>query len=115
MEWTTILGLFLGFAAMCGVLMFGKSEASFATFIDPPGLLMVFGGAAAVVLIGFPGRQIKNLAAILRKTVRAPKNHPAELIDEIVRLAEIARRDGLLTLEPIARQIRDPFLVLGIN
>jgi chemotaxis protein MotA len=76
---------------------------------------MVFGGAAAVVLIGFPGRQIKNLAAILRKTVRAPKNHPAELIDEIVRLAEIARRDGLLTLEPIARQIRDPFLVLGIN
>jgi chemotaxis protein MotA len=115
MEWTTILGLFLGFAAMCGVLMFGKSEASFATFIDPPALLMVFGGAAAVVLIGFPVRQLKNLVAMLRKTIRAPKNDPAELIDEIVRLAEVARKDGLLRLEPIARQIRDPFLALGIN
>ncbi len=115
MEWTTIAGLILGFAAMCGVLLFGKSDASFATFIDPPALLMVFGGAAAVVLIGFPGRQIKNLAAIVSKTIRAPKIDPADLIDEIVRLAEIARKDGLLSLEPIARHIRDPFLALGIN
>ena len=74
MEWTTIVGLILGCAAMCGVLIFGKSDASFATFIDPPALLMVFGGAAAVVLIGFPGRQIKNLAAIIRKTIRARRS-----------------------------------------
>src|SRR5580704_14488479 len=67
MEWTTLLGLFLGFVAMCGVLMFGKTEASFATFIDPPALLMVFGGAVAVVLLGFPARQIRNLAAIFRE------------------------------------------------
>ena len=67
-------GLFLGFAAMCGVLMFGKSEASFATFIDPPALMMVFGGAAAVVLVGFPARQIRNLAAILREPFLAAKD-----------------------------------------
>ena len=67
MEWTTILGLILGFAAMSGVLMLGKTGASLNTFIDPPALLMVFGGAAAVTLIGFPSRQLQNLFSILRK------------------------------------------------
>ena len=115
MEWTTMLGLFLGFAAMCGVLMFGKTEASFATFIDPPALLMVFGGAAAVVLVGFPARQLKNLAAILRKPFLAAKDEPAKLIDELVQLAEIARKDGLLALETIAPEIRNPFIALGVQ
>ena len=115
MEWTTLLGLFLGFAAMCGVLMFGKSEASFATFIDPPALMMVFGGAAAVVLVGFPARQIRNLAAILREPFLAAKDKPAELIDELVQLAEIARKDGLLALETSAPEIRNPFIALGVQ
>jgi chemotaxis protein MotA len=115
MEWTTILGLFLGFAAMCGVLMFGKSEASFATFIDPPALLMVFGGAAAVVLVGFPSRQLQSLFSILRKPFTSAKDDPAEVIDELVRLAEIARKDGLLALESVAREIRNPFIALGVQ
>ncbi len=115
MEWTTILGLGLGFVAMCGVLIFGKSEASFATFIDPPALMMVFGGAAAVVLVGFPARQLQSLFAILRKPFLASKEDPAELIDELVRLAEIARKDGLLALEAIAHEIHNPFIALGIQ
>jgi len=115
MEWTTLLGLFLGFAAMCGVLIFGKTEASIATFIDPPALLMVFGGAAAVVLVGFPARQIRNLAAIFREPFLAAKDKPAQLIDELVELAEIARKDGLLALETIAPEIRNPFIALGVQ
>jgi chemotaxis protein MotA len=115
MEWTTLLGLFLGFVAMCGVLMFGKTEASFATFIDPPALLMVFGGAVAVVLLGFPARQIRNLAAIFREPFLAAKDKPAELIDELVQLAEVARKDGLLALEAITPDIRNPFIALGVQ
>jgi chemotaxis protein MotA len=115
MEWTTIAGLILGFAAMCGVLMFGKSEASFATFVDPAALLMVFGGAAAVVLVGFPSRQLQNLFSIVRKPFLAAKEDPAEVIDELVRLAEIARKDGLLALESVAREIRNPFIALGVQ
>ncbi len=115
MEWTTIFGLFLGFAAMCGVLLFGKTDASIATFIDPPALLMVFGGAAAVVLVGFPARQIQNLFAILRKPFLAATGEPAALIDELVRLAEVARKYGLLGLEAVADEIRDPSVAQGIG
>ena len=113
MEWTTLLGLVLGFVAMCGVLMFGKTEASFATFIDPPALLMVFGGAAAVVLVGFPGRQLHNLFSILRKPFFSQPEEPAVLIDEMVRLAEVARKDGLLALEAVTHDIENPFIAQG--
>ncbi len=115
MEWTTIAGLILGFSAMCGVLVFGKSDASLATFIDPPALLMVFGGAAAVVLVGFPARQLQNFFSILRKPFLATREDPAETIEELVQLAEIARRDGLLALEAVARDIRNPFIALGVQ
>ena len=71
MEWTTILGLILGFASMGGVLVLGKTEASLNTFIDPPALLMVFGGAAAVALVGFP------VAAIAE-----PLFHPQEAVSQ---------------------------------
>jgi len=115
MEWTTILGLLLGFAAMCGVVMFGRSDASLATFVDPAALLMVFGGAAAAVLVGFPRRQLQNLFGILRKPFATPAEEPDVLIDEIVHLAEIARKDGLLALEAVADEIRNPFIATGVQ
>jgi chemotaxis protein MotA len=115
MEWTTILGLILGFAAMSGVLLLGKTEASLATFIDPPALLMVFGGATAVALIGFPSRQLQNLFSILKKPFVNRLEEPAELIKELVTLAELARKDGLLALEARSREIRNPFIAMGIQ
>jgi chemotaxis protein MotA len=115
MEWTTIVGLILGFASMGGVLVLGKSGATLSTFIDPPALLMVFGGAAAVTLVGFPSRQLHNLFSILKKPFVSRLEEPSELINELVQLAELARRDGLLTLESKAREIRDPFVALGIQ
>ena len=115
MEWTTILGLVLGFAAMGGVLLLGKTEATLSTFIDPPALLMVFGGAAAVTLVGFPSRQLQNLFSILKKPFLNRLEEPSELIDELVQLAELARKDGLLALEARSREIRDPFIATGIQ
>ena len=115
MEWTTILGLILGFAAMSGVLLLGKTGASLATFIDPPALLMVFGGATAVALIGFPSRQLQNLFSILKKPFVNRLEEPVELIKELVTLAELARKDGLLALEARSREIRNPFMAMGIQ
>jgi len=115
MEWTTILGLILGFASMGGVLVLGKSGATLNTFIDPPALLMVFGGAAAVTLIGFPSRQLQNLFSILKKPFLSRLDDPAEVINELVKFAELARHEGLLALEARAHEIHDPFIALGVQ
>ncbi len=37
------------------------------------------------------------------------------LIEELVKLAEIARRDGLLALEATAKEIENPFVALGVQ
>ena len=62
-----------------------------------------------------PGAATQNLAAILREPFLAAKDEPAKLIDELVQLAEIARKDGLLALETIAPEIRNPFIALGVQ
>lgn len=76
---------------------------------------MVFGGAAAVTLIGFPSRQLQNLFSILLKPFLSRLEEPSELINELVELAELARKDGLLALEAKAREIRNPFVAMGIQ
>lgn len=115
MEISTILGLVLGFSAMVGVLMVGETEVSLTKFVDPPAIMMVFGGAIAVVLVGYPLKQVLNIFSILKKTFVNKPGHPTELIEELVGLAEMARRDGLLALENKTRHIKDPFITLGIQ
>ena len=91
MEISTVLGLIIGFAMMVGVLMVGESHVSLTKFIDPPAMMMVFGGAIAVTLVGFPLKQVLNIFSILKKPFFAKPDNPSELIEQIVSLAETAQ------------------------
>ena len=115
MEISTILGLIIGFAMMVGVLMVGESHISLAKFVDPPAMMMVFGGAIAVTLVGFPLKQVLNIFGIMKKPFFSKPEHPGELIEQIVHLAETARKEGLLALEGKTKEIKDPFVTLGIQ
>jgi chemotaxis protein MotA len=115
MEISTFLGIIVGLAAMAGVLLCGETQVSLAKFIDPPAILMVFGGAVAVALVGFPMKQLIHLFAILRKPFFTKSENPSLLIEELVRLAEIARKDGLLALESQTSEMSNPFTALGIQ
>lgn len=115
MEISTFLGLIIGFAAMVGVLMVGETDVSLTKFIDPPAIMMVFGGAVAVALVGYPLKQVINVFSVLKKPFFSKPENPVELIEELVGLAEIARKDGLLSLEDKTREVRDPFMTMGIQ
>ncbi|MGA2034340.1 MAG: motility protein A [Thermoguttaceae bacterium] len=115
MEISTVLGLVLGFCMMVGVLMVGESQISLTKFVDLPAIMMVFGGATAVALVGFPLRQVLNIFSMLKKPFFGKPENPRELIEQIVALAETARKDGLLALENKVRDIENPFITLGIQ
>jgi chemotaxis protein MotA len=115
MEISTILGLIIGFAMMVGCLMVGEAEVSLKEFIDPPAIMMVGGGAIAVLLVGFPLKHIVGLWRVLKKPFFCRPEQAGELIDEIVMLAEAARKDGLLSLENKAKDVEDPFVARGIQ
>lgn len=76
----------------------------------PPPMILVFGGAlgAAIASTTLPDSiaALKMIpTAMLYKTVKTGKD-----VEQLVELAEVARKDGLLALEAKAADIKDPYL-----
>jgi chemotaxis protein MotA len=119
MDVSTIIGLLLAFGAMGGALAImaghGSGQVHLAGFIDPPAIIMVIGGALTVALVGFPMKRVLAMAKAMGKLFVYRPENAALLIDQIVKLAEVARRDGLLALEGKAKDINNPFIAMGIR
>ena len=91
----------------------GTSDIS--TFIDPGSVAIVIGGSVSSALISFPIRNILGVANVLRHCFFTRAQDPRVLITDMVKYAEIARREGILALENVTGKIKDPFLISGIQ
>ena len=112
MDFATIIGLISGIALILWAVL---SKSSLGVFIDGGSIAIVLGGSAAAVLIAFPLKSVLSLAGVLKKALFAKSSAPLELIQDMVRYAEIARRDGILALENVVGEASDEFLVSGIR
>lgn len=112
MDMTTLIGLIIGFAGLIGgyALDGGHIDALY----QPSALLIVFGGTIGAVVVSFPGTQLKGIGEALRMAFVQRKSDPLILIDEIVDMATIARREGVLALEQRALENPHPFLHEGL-
>jgi chemotaxis protein MotA len=110
----SILGIAIGGA--CILLSIAITPgARLGMFIDYPSMLIVGGGTLAAMLVSFPFRDLASLGRVL-KTAFFQKMPPAsKLIADFRRYADIARRDGILALEKVTGEIRDPFLLSGLQ
>ena len=91
----------------------GKSDIG--AFIDYGSVAIVIGGAVSAALISFPIRNIMAIAKIVKNCFFAKTRDTGSLITEMVKFAEVARRDGILALENVTADIDDPFIVSGIQ
>ncbi len=114
MDIASIIGLLLGFALMIIAIAIAPG-ASFGAFIDYPSVMVVVGGSVAAVLICFPLKTILNTTRVIKNVFFNRQEDFRGLIDQIVSLAETARRDGLLALEGRIEELSNPFVVLGIQ
>ena len=114
MDIGTILGVTLGLA-MLAMSVLLTPGASLWGFWQTSGVVMVFCGAACCVLTSFPLRHIMKFMAIIKKTVFNKEVDLTVTIEQVVSLAESARREGLLSLENRIEEIDDGFLRLGIR
>jgi len=85
------------------------------SFIDAPSVMVVCGGAVASALISFPLKNFLSVFGVVMKVFFNKLDAIPALIEEIVSLAETARRDGLLALETRLDEIENSFVVLGIQ
>jgi chemotaxis protein MotA len=113
MDIASVIGVVLGFVLIVASIMVGGG--TFAGFFDPGSLMVVVGGAVAAALISFPLKTFLGVFGVTKKVFLYKLNSFPEVIEQIVSLAETARRDGLLALENRVAEIENPFIVLGVQ
>jgi chemotaxis protein MotA len=110
----TFLGCFLGAGLIVFSVILGGWD-NLLLFFNIQAVLIVFGGAAASVLIAFPFRTVLKLPVFICRCFVHDEPQPQQMIEQIVALAETARRKGLLALEYHLDEITDLFLADGIR
>ena len=108
----------IGFIMCLGMLVFGIISAAgiggFPSYIDVPSAIITFGGALAAVMTSYSmGDYIAGLKSILL-IFKAPAVNTSDLIRKIIDLSNVARKEGLLSLEESAADMDEPFLKKGI-
>lgn len=114
MDIASIIGLILGIGLVGFAIISGAGEKA-GGFFDVGSVAIVFGGAIATLLISFPLSKIKGIFSISRKAFFNKPLDVKGLIAELVGYAEVARRDGILSLENVTRDIDDAFVKTGIQ
>jgi len=109
MDIGTIVGLVVGIVLILTAIFLG---GSLTAFIDVPSILIVFSGTIATTFIRFTLPDVINSISVAMKAFFAKPQAPEEIIQELVTLSNIARKEGLLKLEK--QPISDPFLKKAI-
>lgn len=113
MDLTTILGIALGLLALVGGFLLDGGHISGLLVFSAA--IIVFGGTIGAVVVSFPKSQLKQIPKALRLAFREKKTDPEALIAELVDMATVARREGVLALEDRAQQHPDAFLRDGLQ
>lgn len=112
MDIATGAGIFAGISVIIGLIML--DGGNFAAYFDKHAVIVIFGGATAATMLRFPFAVIAHgLPMGLRFAFTMRSVHPRELIEEITRVAEIARKSGPVALENV--EVSDPFLAQGLR
>lgn len=113
MDIGTIIGLVVAIAAICAGIFIGGGNP--ASLIDPASLLVVFGGTIGATVLSYPLARVLKVHTVIMKVLFAKAQDPTLVITDLVRFAEIARREGILALENHVEDMKDPFIVRGVK
>jgi len=108
----TIIGIVGALGLIIWAILMG---GSLVLFVNVPSMIMVFGGTVMAILTNFPLPRVIGLVGILKKTVFADTNEPAEIILRLVKYAEQARKEGMLALEEHSENEENIFLRKGLR
>ncbi|MCR5716314.1 MAG: motility protein A [Lachnospiraceae bacterium] len=110
MDIASLIGLVVAFVLM--ILSIGFS--AIGNFLDAPSAMITLGGAIMTLLAA---NTIPDFVAGLKSftlILKVPTLNIGDMITKIINLANVARKEGLLSLEEAARDIDDEFLKKGI-
>jgi chemotaxis protein MotA len=80
-----------------------------------PPILLVIGGTLGAGMAGGMMRDTVGIVALFKRAMTSPKLEGANVINTVVKLADRARREGMLALEDEVKKVQDPFLRRGLE
>jgi chemotaxis protein MotA len=101
-----------GIAIALTGLGFGLSleGGKLAQVLQPTAALIVFGGTIGAVMVQFPLQVVIKALVQLKNVFLNSDPEPDGIVQNLLRYAYKARREGLLSLDPELAKIKDPFL-----
>ena len=114
---TTDLGTLIGLLAGIGIILLGIISAGgkIVWFWNFNSILIVLGGTFAATMVNLPLKAVTNVFNILKNVFRAEDYNYTGIIEEVVKKATKARKDGLLALEADLSIMEDGFFKNGIE
>ncbi len=113
MDIGTVAGLAIAIVAILISIFLGGGSP--ATLINIPSIFVVFGGTAGAILASYPMASVLKVHTVILKSIFGTPLDAAKTIKDLVGYAEIARREGILSLENHVEEMDDPFIVRGIK
>jgi len=111
LDLSSTIGLLLGIVFIIRGIV---TSGNLSSFWDLPSVIIVLGGTIASTLASYPIKDFLNIGKVIKKAFFYKEESPDEVITEIIGLANVARKEGLLSLEEYAENLDDEFLQKGI-
>ena len=115
MDLATILGLVIGMVLVIISICLGDAGiASLKGFLDAPSVLITLGGSFCAVLASNSLSEFIEGLKSIKLVFKVYAEDTGEMIRRIIDLSNVARKEGLLSLEEAAADLDDAFLKKGI-
>ncbi len=115
MDIASIIGLVVAIVLVFISISLGEDGvASVKAFLDAPSAMITFGGAFSCVLVSHTMQDFINGIKGIKLAFKVPVLNTSEMIKNIIELSNVARKEGLLSLEEATAELEEPFLKKGI-
>ncbi len=114
MDIASLAGILLALFMLVFGIISSAGVGGFREYLDPASAIITFGGAFSCTLMSM---SLQNYIAGLKSFTlifKAPALNTSEMIGKIIELSNVARKEGLLSLEEAATDLEEPFLKKGI-
>lgn len=112
MDLTTVLGLISGVLLIVIGIQRGGAARS---FFDLSAIFITVGGSLAATVVSFRKEDIRNIFSVASIAFKQRTIDYAATIEQLISLADLARREGLLALDNALARVDDEFLKRGLQ
>lgn len=112
MDFATIIGIIGGFGLVIIAMLSG---GGLSWFVDAPSAMIVLGGTLGAVLINYPMSDLLGVSKVARNAFRSKGQRADIVINQLVEMSKLSRREGIISLQKMVKGNKDPFMIKAVN